>query len=139
MDAISGLAWFRIEHCLWRELTAETDRQNQIMGELTDDHWKVVLGRLARLADDSASGGRPMFEHLKEKMARVATSTPELAKRIEARADAYFERVGEIEKKTERNFGRHDSVLDMADAGLDGLEEALRPLSNAPLDGSQSS
>ena len=67
---------------------------------------------------------------LDEKLAAAAAVAPRQAAKIEARADALIAREVAIEKRTDEAFAPHESVLTIAEGGLDKLEDSLKLLSN---------
>lgn len=73
------------------------------------------------------------MDRLAEKLARAGGVVARQTAKIEARADSLIAREEAIEARTEEVFNPHESILASAEKGLDGLEDKLRLLSNAPL------
>ena len=73
------------------------------------------------------------MSRLREKLSRVASLTRESETRIEARADALIDRHLKLATKESKAFEPHEKRIEEAEAGLDGVEEGLRQLSNSPL------
>ncbi len=73
------------------------------------------------------------MDRLAEKLARAGGVVARQTAKIEARADSLIAREDAIEARTEAVFNPHESILASAEKGLDGLEDKLRLLSNAPL------
>jgi len=70
---------------------------------------------------------------LADKMQAAAGAAADLAASMEAQADALIAKRAQIENRSRQVFAQHNAVLDMASKGLDSLEAALAPISNAAL------
>lgn len=73
------------------------------------------------------------LDRLTEKLRRASGVAQRATQKIEERADALLARESVIEKRTHEVFQSHESVLGVAESGLDEAEAALRLLSNDPL------
>jgi hypothetical protein len=69
---------------------------------------------------------------LSDKLALAAAIVPRQAAKIEARADAIIAAEADLEKQTDESFSPHETMLDEARAGLDGLKHRLATMSNLP-------
>jgi hypothetical protein len=76
------------------------------------------------------------MDRLSEKLSRAGGVVQRQTERIEARADRLIAREAEIEARTDRSFDAHDTMLNDAERGLDGLDRKLALVSNDPLQAS---
>ena len=74
-----------------------------------------------------------MEDRLAEKLKLAGGVVARQHKKIENRADAVIAREAVIEKKTDKAFLPHETMLDAAEKGLDAFERQLAGLSNDPL------
>src|SRR6266403_757681 len=66
------------------------------------------------------------MDRLSEKLAKAAGVVARQTTRIESKADALIAREAELEARTDKSFDPHNSILDDAERGLDGLIESWR-------------
>lgn len=90
------------------------------------------------MLDEPTAEDEMMLDGLKDKLTRAANVARERTQDISDRADALIAKGDAIAKKADEKFAPHIGVLSEHDKSLDALDDALRVLSNAPLDGSKS-
>src|SRR3981189_1465832 len=106
-----------------RAAANDMDRQQDVIRRITAH---VVAYRF------QLENERRNMSRLTEKLAAAAAGAPRQSAKIEARADRIIARESDIERRTDDVFVPHEQILYEAEMGLDGLDAALRLMSNSP-------